>query len=177
MSTNGIPLIALQNRPAYLDPMDSYQKMAELQQRLRAGDLDAQAKQLELQKTRMGLQQVQSMNEAFQSALRPSPKQMPTASGNPTPIFDPSRIYQSLGAAGQGSLIPGLQKHFVELDKTAGEVQKAKDEHNAAALDYFGAAAKVVADANYDPVVMGTVLAHAAANGYGQEANQLLRIT
>jgi len=173
--------------------MDSYQKMAELQQRLRAGDLDAQAKQLELQKTRMGLQQVQSMNEAFQSALRPSPNgapgtptptmnaqssgQMPTASGNPTPIFDPSRIYQSLGAAGQGSLIPGLQKHFVELDKTAGEVQKAKDEHNAAALDYFGAAAKVVADANYDPVVMGTVLAHAAANGYGQEANQLLRIT
>src|SRR6266496_590822 len=189
-----VPLIASQWTPE--SPYEGYQKMAELQQRLRQAqqqhEQNAQQLQmgaLDLQKTRMGLEQTQAMNTAFQAALRPPAAsaaqgppmngQAPGAPPSPqpaqaqAPTFDPSRIYQSLAASGQGSAIPALQKHFADLDKVAGDVQKTKDEHIAAAEEYFAALVKGVQSQGYAPEAMGVALAHAAASGYPQEAMQV----
>jgi hypothetical protein len=74
---SSFPSVAASWQPT--DPMESYAKMAELQQRLRQGEQDAQQRALDLQKTRMGLEQTQAMNTAFQNALSPPANAAPQA--------------------------------------------------------------------------------------------------
>ncbi len=184
----GIPLVALalrQQQELQPDPLEQYSKMQMLQQKLREGEQDATTKQLELQKARMGLQQVASMNEAYQNALSPSaPNAAPVPQGGmgagpsapaatSAPIFDRQKVFSYLANRGQGSLIPGLQKTFSDLDKSAGDVQELKDKHAAAATDYLGGVAAAIKAADYSPTAVGLGLAHVAANGYPQEAEQL----
>jgi hypothetical protein len=182
---SSVPLVAMAYRPE--DPLAGYQRMQELQaqarqqqQQQQAGQQQLQGGALDIQQKQIAMAQTKAMNAAFQAALGPpasaAPGQAPAAPMNgqaQTPTFDPSRIYQSLAAAGQGSAIPALQKHFLDLDKTAGEVRKSKDDHVAAAEEYFSALARGVKAQNYAPEAVGVALAHAASNGYGQEAIQL----
>src|SRR5438034_7209373 len=93
-------------------------------------------------------------------AVPASPAQGPDSGA---PVYDHDKIVNYLASNGKGSLIPGLQKSWLELDKTAGEVQAAKDKHTADATDYFGDLGIAVRNANYDPAAVGTALAHAAA--------------
>jgi hypothetical protein len=193
---SSVPLVALQYTPE--TAMEGYAKMQALQQKLREGELDAQTKQLEIQKERMGLQQIATMNEAYSNALSPSAPNAapraatpqntgagpspsaptasaasPSATANSAPTFDRQKVFSYLANRGQGALIPGLQKTFTDLDKTAGDVQELRDKHTEAAADYFGGLGVAIRGANYSPEAVGIGLAHAAANGYAPEAEQI----
>jgi hypothetical protein len=102
-----------------------------------------------------------------------SPMAAPPQGTQATGSFNRENIYRSLAAAGQAGMIPGLQKSFADADKLSADVQKTKDEHTAAAEEYFSALAKGVQSQNYAPEAMGVALAHAAASGYPQEAVQI----
>jgi hypothetical protein len=95
------------------------------------------------------------------------------ATSNSAPLFDRQKVLAYLADRGQGSLIPDVQKTFTEWDKSAGEVQKLRDDHAAAATDYIGGVASTIKAMGYSPEAVGIGLAHVAANGFPQEAEQL----
>ena len=156
------PSAAAQVRPPE-DPLSQVGKIVQLKSML----LGQQAQQVETQQRMQALTQTQAMNDAFKNALTPDPA---------TPgkmVFNRDQITQNLAQNGQGSLIPGVTQKFNELDKTAADLQDAKDKHASAQQDYFGSLAAEIKGANYNPQVVGTALAHAAANGYGPQAIQI----
>lgn len=165
-----IPLPALDIRPPAQQPdtTENYLRLKSLlgQQQLQQGQ--QQLQQQALQEGAIKLKQTQALNDSYKNALTVGPDGKPT--------FDRQKVIQGVTTAGQGSLIPDLTKTFNELDEQAGKVQKMKDEHNSAAQEYFAIGAKQIAQMNYDPSAVGTFLAHAASNGYGQEAEQFKQL-
>lgn len=149
--------------PQQPDLLGQYGKMMQiknLQQQGQMGALDIQEKQRQMAQTK-------ALNDAYAGALTTGPDGQPT--------FDKGKVLSTLASSGQGSAIPGVTQHFLELDKLAGEVQKTKDEHITTSQDYLGALAKTIRDTNYDPRVAGTLLAHAASSGFQQEVQPILQ--
>ena len=163
------------------DPVSQYGKLQSIaalsaqrqqQQALMPGQLQQQQQQLEagLLENKQRQQQAaatDAMNSAFKGALTPDP-----TTGMPT--FDRGKVLTSVAAnPNGGSLIPGLIEKFNTIDKNAAELTDAKDKHATAEQDYFGSLASEIKAAHYAPGAVGVALAHAAANGYGQQVQQM----
>lgn len=173
-----IPQLAVP--PTQQSPLDQYQKLQSIaalsaerqqQQAMDPGQLEMQRQQIqaaaqENQARTVAAKQTQAMNAAFQGALSQDP-----TTGAPT--FDKGKVLTSIAASGNGSLIPQMTEKFNQIDKTAADLAEAKDKHATATQDYFGALASEVKQAGYSPGALGVALAHATANGYGQQAQQI----
>lgn len=175
---NHIPALAI---PAeQTDPVQQYSKLASIQalsaqrqqqQALMPGALQKQQQDLEKgllenQAAQRTAKQTEAMNSAFQGALTVDPN-------TNQPTFDRGKVLNSVASSGNGSLIPQLTEKFNQIDKNAAELADAKDKHAIATQDYFGALASEVKEAGYSPGALGIALAHATANGYGQQAQQI----
>ena len=132
-----------------------------IQQQLAQGQQQLQG--LQIQQAQLQMARTKALNDAFAASVRPDGS------------FDQQGVVQRVAQSGQGSVLPELQKNFMELDHLKGQVQETRDKHNAAAQDYLGAAANAIRQANYDPTVAGSVFAHAASAGYGQEAQAIIQ--
>ncbi len=174
---SSIPLPALDLRPVQQpeDPLSQYGKILQLKQMMAQQQFQPQmqaqqlqAAQQENQQRQLQIAQTKALNSAFSNSVT-------TDSTTGQPTFDRNKVYQSVAAAGQGSAVPGLTKTFNDLDEQAGKIQEAKDKHTAAAQDYIGTIAKAIKDANYDPTIAGTLLAHAASGPFSKEVQQIMQ--
>jgi len=177
---SSIPLPALNIQTQQTDPIGSAAKLISLRSMLQQQQFAQQSRPIQLQAEQADLEnrqlankaeqqkfaQTSAMNDAYKSALSIDPN-------TNQPTFNRDAIVQHIAAAGQGSLIPGLQKNFLDLDKLGGEVAKTKSDHVQATQDYMGELASSIKAANYDPTATGALLAHAASAGGGIYANEV----
>jgi hypothetical protein len=128
------PLPALDFNPDPHSFLDSYSRILQLKNALQQGQMQQESlrgAQLDNQLRQKAIADADALDNAYKGALTTD------ANGNPT--FDRNKVFQSVAASGNGSILPQVQKSFMDLDKLAGDVQKTKDEHVAAAQDYLGA--------------------------------------
>lgn len=139
---------------------DTQQQMAGVQM---------QGAQLENQQRQEALAGTQAMNEAYK---QPG---VITTGADGIPSIDPNVISATLAAKGQGHLIPGVTKSFMDLQEAAGKIKDARSKLAAEESDYaggVGAAAYVTAPDGtkaVDPDLLKIGLAHAAAM-YGPQS-------
>lgn len=137
---------------------------------IKTGLQQAEAATLENQQRVIALRQTQALNDAFANAVQPDP-----ATGKAT--FNQDSVVNALASKGAGALIPQVTQSFLNMDKLRGDVLAQNDAHAKAVNDYMAAALQPIiaskdASGNYDPTVVGGVLAH-IATVYPQEAAQL----
>lgn len=116
------PTIPLQVRPPQFESYENaLAKVLQIQGLQQQGELN----RLNMDEKRRGFEQEQTMNQLYQSALKPDG------------TIDRSALYSGAASRGLGSRIPGLQKGFIEIDEKFGKVDADKFKLAKERYDYM----------------------------------------